>query len=91
MARDELSDHGFEVIGGYLSPVSDHYAKPGLIASEHRVAMCRAALHDSDWLQVDDWEAMQSEWLITAAVLTSFKNRLALAGKRPCTGFILIV
>ena len=81
MARDELGDHGLEVIGGYLSPVGDLYQKPGLIAAEHRLAMCRAALHDSDWLQLDDWESLQSEWLTTAAVLTSFKTRLASAGK----------
>lgn len=26
----------FELVGGYLSPVSDHYKKSGLAASTHR-------------------------------------------------------
>ena len=26
----------FEVVGGYLSPVSDQYKKPGLLSGEHR-------------------------------------------------------
>ena len=26
----------FEVIGGYLSPVSDQYKKPGLLSAQHR-------------------------------------------------------
>jgi nicotinamide mononucleotide adenylyltransferase len=30
----------FEVVGGYLSPVSDKYRKPGLLSAEHRYAPC---------------------------------------------------
>ena len=26
----------FEIMGGYLSPVSDMYKKPGLLSAEHR-------------------------------------------------------
>ena len=26
----------FEILGGYLSPVSDMYKKPGLLSAEHR-------------------------------------------------------
>lgn len=37
MAIDHIRQNTeFEVIGGYLSPVSDKYVKPGLLSSQHR-------------------------------------------------------
>lgn len=37
MAVDHVRHNtGFEIMGGYLSPVSDKYVKPGLISSYHR-------------------------------------------------------
>ena len=37
MASDYVKHNGqFELIGGYLSPVSDAYKKQGLAAAEHR-------------------------------------------------------
>lgn len=29
----------FEIVGGYLSPVSDMYKKPGLLSATHRYAI----------------------------------------------------
>jgi nicotinamide mononucleotide adenylyltransferase len=40
------------VVGGYLSPASDQYNKASLIPAVHRVALCEAAVADSDWLMV---------------------------------------
>ena len=37
MAKDYIRQNtDFEIVGGYLSPVSDQYRKPGLLAAEHR-------------------------------------------------------
>ncbi|KAF3491351.1 nicotinate (nicotinamide) nucleotide adenylyltransferase [Arthroderma uncinatum] len=75
----------FELIGGYLSPVSDAYRKAGLASASHRLVavpalettvvinMCRLAVDKtSDWLMVDPWEAIQKEYSPTAQVLDHF-------------------
>ncbi|KAI9369336.1 hypothetical protein BJX61DRAFT_159531 [Aspergillus egyptiacus] len=63
----------FEIIGGYLSPVSDAYRKAGLASAEHRVAMCQRAVdRTSNWLMVDTWEPMHKEYQPTAIVLDHF-------------------
>lgn len=37
MAKDYVRQNtDFEIVGGYLSPVSDQYNKPGLLAAHHR-------------------------------------------------------
>jgi nicotinamide mononucleotide adenylyltransferase len=62
----------FEVMGGYVSPVSDQYKKPGLLSAPHRVNMCTLATEEtSRWLMVDPWEAFQS-YQRTAVVLDHF-------------------
>ncbi|KAI0919328.1 hypothetical protein AcV5_002279 [Taiwanofungus camphoratus] len=62
----------FEIVGGYLSPVSDMYKKPGLLSAHHRVHMCTLATEQtSTWLMVDPWEAFQS-YQRTAVVLDHF-------------------
>ncbi|KAL8646743.1 MAG: hypothetical protein Q9210_005957 [Variospora velana] len=67
----------FEVIGGYLSPVSDAYRKAGLANAEHRVAMTRIATEQSSkWLDVDPWEAIQKEYQPTAVVLDHFEHEI---------------
>ncbi|KAI1436207.1 nicotinamide mononucleotide adenylyl transferase [Xylaria sp. CBS 124048] len=67
----------FEVVGGYLSPVSDAYKKAGLAPSHHRVRMCELAAEEtSDWLMVDPWEAIQPDYSPTAAVLDHFEHEI---------------
>ncbi|PYI14089.1 nicotinamide mononucleotide adenylyl transferase [Aspergillus japonicus CBS 114.51] len=67
----------FEIVGGYLSPVSDAYRKAGLANAEHRVAMCQLAVDQtSDWLMVDTWEPMQKEYQPTAVVLDHFDHEI---------------
>ncbi|KAI0039808.1 Nucleotidylyl transferase [Auriscalpium vulgare] len=66
----------FEVLGGYMSPVSDAYKKPGLLNSKHRVNMCTLATEQtSSWLMVDPWEAFQS-YQRTAVVLDHFEYEI---------------
>ncbi|EIM80693.1 Nucleotidylyl transferase [Stereum hirsutum FP-91666 SS1] len=66
----------FEILGGYLSPVSDQYKKPGLLSANHRVNMCTLATEEtSEWLMVDPWEAFQ-EYQRTAVVLDHFEHEI---------------
>jgi nicotinamide mononucleotide adenylyltransferase len=77
MAVDFLRESSrFEVLGGYFSPVNDQYGKPGLATAAHRVAMCRLAVHPSEWLMVDAWEACQPEYKRSATVLDHFHHEL---------------
>jgi nicotinamide mononucleotide adenylyltransferase len=77
MARDALHDkESYQVVGGFLSPVSDEYKKPGLERSSHRLEMCRLAVADSDWLEVDDWESDQPTYQRTIQVLNSLQERM---------------
>ena len=67
----------FEVMGGYLSPVSDAYEKKGLAPAEHRINMCRLAAEEtSEWLMVDPWEATQPDYMLTAKVLDHFEHEI---------------
>ncbi|KII95666.1 hypothetical protein PLICRDRAFT_34601 [Plicaturopsis crispa FD-325 SS-3] len=73
MAKDYVRQNtDFEIVGGYLSPVSDMYKKAGLLSAHHRVNMCTiAAQQPAAWLMVDSWEAFQS-YQRTAVVLDHF-------------------
>ncbi|KIY69497.1 Nucleotidylyl transferase [Cylindrobasidium torrendii FP15055 ss-10] len=73
MAKDYVRQNtDFEIVGGYLSPVSEEYKKAGLLNAAHRVAMCTLASEEtSTWLTVDPWEAFQS-YQRTAVVLDHF-------------------
>ncbi|KAH6679453.1 hypothetical protein B0J14DRAFT_297936 [Halenospora varia] len=67
----------FELVGGYLSPVSDHYKKSGLAASTHRLRMCELAVDQtSNWMMVDPWEAIQADYTPTALVLDHFEHEI---------------
>ncbi|RDW75185.1 putative nicotinamide mononucleotide adenylyltransferase [Coleophoma cylindrospora] len=67
----------FEILGGYLSPVSDAYKKAGLASAVHRLRMCELAVDQtSNWLMVDPWEAIQSDYQPTALVLDHFEHEI---------------
>lgn len=67
----------YEIIGGFLSPVSDAYKKPGLAPAGHRIQMCSfAAEKTSEWLTCDPWEAIQPNYVPTAQVLDHFNNEI---------------
>ncbi|KAM3162729.1 Nicotinamide-nucleotide adenylyltransferase [Lachancea thermotolerans] len=78
MALDAISEQTrFEVVGGYYSPVSDNYKKPGLAPSHHRVRMCELACErTSSWLMVDAWESLQPTYTRTAKVLDHFNDEI---------------
>ncbi|KAG6920206.1 hypothetical protein DXG01_004975 [Tephrocybe rancida] len=89
MAKDYIRQNTeYEIVGGYLSPVSDMYKKPGLLSAQHRVNMCNLAAEESaTWLMVDPWEAFQS-YQRTAVVLDHFDYEIntVLGGIRTADG-----
>ncbi|KAF7858865.1 hypothetical protein EAF04_008907 [Stromatinia cepivora] len=66
----------FELLAGYFSPVSNFYKKAGLASSEHRINMCELAVQSSNWLMVDPWEALQTEYTPTALVLDHVEHEI---------------
>ncbi|NWU45480.1 NMNA1 adenylyltransferase, partial [Hylia prasina] len=77
LAKDYLHETGkYKVIKGIISPVGDAYKKKGLISANHRVTMAKLATKNSDWVEVDDWESCQSEWLETLKVLRYHHQKL---------------
>jgi nicotinamide mononucleotide adenylyltransferase len=73
------------VVGGYFSPTSDAYSKTGLAPWEDRVNMCRLAVTDSAWIDVDDWEACSPDWKRTAVVLDHYHFQLNTIPRRERT------
>jgi nicotinic acid mononucleotide adenylyltransferase len=56
------SEHGFGVVGGFLSPshdayLSGKYGDSAFFAASQRLAMCAAATKDHPWLAVTSWES----------------------------------
>ncbi|ODQ51724.1 hypothetical protein SAICODRAFT_59263 [Saitoella complicata NRRL Y-17804] len=78
MALDNIRERtDFEVMGGYYSPVSDHYMKAGLAPASYRVRMCElASERTSSWLMVDAWESLQDSYTRTAVVLDHFHREI---------------
>ncbi|SPO04943.1 related to nicotinic acid mononucleotide adenylyltransferase [Cephalotrichum gorgonifer] len=78
MAADycKHSNSEYEVVGGYLSPVSDGYKKAGLAPGYHRVRMCELAVEHSQFIMVDPYEAVSPDYIPTAKVLDHFEQEL---------------
>lgn len=53
-----VEDTHFEVVGMYLSPVSDAYKKPSLVRAKHRVDMCALAAQGTE-IMIDPWETLR--------------------------------
>jgi nicotinamide mononucleotide adenylyltransferase len=84
LALDSLHDSEYEVIGQYMSPVTDAYGKKGLVSAKDRLEMCKLAAEKTG-IMVDDWESRHSAWVPTRQVLDHFEEALkkALNGVRP--------
>ena len=69
----------YEVLGAYLSPVHGDYCRSKLgddyIVTQHRLEICFLAADQFDWLMVDTWEMMQTEFC-------TFKTAMPLLYKR---------
>ncbi|KAL3054953.1 hypothetical protein OYC64_017805 [Pagothenia borchgrevinki] len=77
LARDHMHSTGqYQVVGGIVSPVSDGYAKQGLVLAQHRIAMAKLALQSSDWVTVDEWESQQADWTETVVTMRYHYGRI---------------
>ncbi|KAK9807240.1 hypothetical protein WJX73_001226 [Symbiochloris irregularis] len=76
IAAHRLAQDGFDVLGGYMSPVNDAYGKAGLASAQHRVNMCQLASADSPLVMVDGWEAAQPQYQNSLFVLRHVTVRL---------------
>lgn len=70
IAKRELENKGFKVIGGYLSPAHDGYVSlkdqgKAALSAKCRLNLCRMALKNNNWLMVDSWESMGVDIPIT--------------------------
>ncbi|WVZ73166.1 hypothetical protein U9M48_021510 [Paspalum notatum var. saurae] len=80
LAKDELQQRGYCVLGGYMSPVNDAYKKKDLLPAVHRIRFCELACKSSSFLMVDPWEAMQRGYQRTLTVLSRIRNSLCKDG-----------
>lgn len=73
------------MLGAYMSPVNDAYAKPGLAPSQHRLRMAELAVVSSPLIMVDSWEARQPGYSRTLTVMQRLQHLLgeALSGSQP--------
>lgn len=65
------------MLGGYMSPVNDAYAKPGLAPARHRLHMADLAAAGSKLIMVDGWEAQQPGYCRTLTVMQRIRRVLA--------------
>jgi nicotinamide mononucleotide adenylyltransferase len=86
----------FELMGGYLSPVSDDYQKADLAQGQHRINMCLSATESSSWVMVDPFEVVNRDpkgkpkFIPTADVLRHFDQEInvVLGGIRGVDGTV---
>jgi nicotinate (nicotinamide) nucleotide adenylyltransferase len=65
VAKSELQNKGYEVIGGYISPSHDGYVSiknsgEAALNAAVRTQLCKIAVRESDWMMVDPWEALHT-------------------------------
>ncbi|KAJ3452649.1 nicotinamide/nicotinic acid mononucleotide adenylyltransferase [Anaeramoeba flamelloides] len=72
--HDYMMRNGRHVLAGFISPVNDYYGKKGLLPSAHRVEMCKIATNSSTWINVDDWESKQKDYVRTLFVLKRIRK-----------------
>uniref|UniRef100_A0A0D9VMK1 Cytidyltransferase-like domain-containing protein n=1 Tax=Leersia perrieri TaxID=77586 RepID=A0A0D9VMK1_9ORYZ len=76
LAKDELQQRGYSILGGYMSPVNDAYKKKDLLPAVHRIRLCELACESSSFVMVDQWEAMQKGYQRTLTVLSRIQTAL---------------
>jgi nicotinamide mononucleotide adenylyltransferase len=50
--------------------------KQGLLSNAHRNKMCELAIESSDWVELDNWETSQDEYVTTYVALQHFRQSL---------------
>lgn len=69
-AKQVVEKHGWDVVGGYLSPshdtyVSSKYKDTKSIPISERLIQCQQMVASSDWLMIDPWEGQYNRVPIT--------------------------
>lgn len=67
---------GYDVMGGYMSPVNDKHKKKDLASAKHRMEMSKLAAETSDMIMVDEWEARQPAYQRSIVVLSRIIQHL---------------
>ena len=80
-AKDELErlDNGkYRVIGGFMSPSHDGYVstKASYIRSYDRIEMTKLAVKDSLWIECDEWECNQKDFIDFPQVCQAFSTQI---------------
>lgn len=96
MSQRSVEGTEFEVVGKYLSPVSDAYGKASLVPARHRIAMCTVAAEEEckSRIMVDPWETLRHDckgqpvYTRTVDVLRHFDHEIndVLGGVRAADG-----
>jgi nicotinamide mononucleotide adenylyltransferase len=73
-----LATQDSEVVGGFISPVHDHYRmyKKTLIDSQHRIGMCEVATQSHPWISVQPYETHRAQWVTTESVLRAYRDEI---------------
>lgn len=64
------------VLGGFFSPVSDHYGKEGLLSCTQRSRILEAALAPLEGVSIDCWEGLQPCYTPTYTVLCHLEDEV---------------
>jgi nicotinamide mononucleotide adenylyltransferase len=74
--ESDAHHHGYTVLGGFFSPVSDAYGKPGLRCAAQRVRIIEDAVRHHADLNVDTWECHQTCYTRTFYVLQQLEQHV---------------
>lgn len=72
----ETPHNGLEVVGGFISPVADGYKKAGLASFEIRRKLVEEAVALHPFLEIDEWEGLQSSYTRTYYVLNHLRDEI---------------
>ena len=81
-AKQELEsqklDKKYTVIGGFMSPSHDEYvrSKTSYIRSNDRVKMIKLAVKNSPWIECDEWECKQEDFVDFPKVCQKFTEKI---------------
>lgn len=69
IAKDHLSDIGFSVYKGLISPFEKNSNDSPIVSIEHRTAMIKYALNSSSWIQLSSWHCEKFDLATVSTML----------------------
>lgn len=75
-AKNSMEENGYQVMGGFMSPVHPRYGKKTLAPPKDRYVMVELALESSTWISATSWEINQNDWTATAQLLNMFSKHI---------------